>query len=125
MKDMIHERCSQFDTLCRFASQEVLIVPYNQLIENPKTNRLEPTLQTMWRKEALGTMCNQNSLWTRDVVQCPARMGLVKWCGVKADGCGIYPKLHTEAKIRWMVREDGDTTRTQEIVHFGQQVLGV
>jgi hypothetical protein len=121
---MIYIKCEQFDTLCRFCSRERLVVRYTQLVEHPKFKRLiaGPVGE---REEMMGTMCNQNSQWTRDVAQCPARLGLVKWCGEKAPGTGVYAKLHTEAEIRWMVREDGDTTRTQEIVHYGQQVLNL
>jgi len=122
---MIPERCEAFDTPCRFLSNETLLVPYVKLIENTKTKRLEPALQPMLRKEPIGQFCNNSSKWTRDVTQCPARLGLVQWCGVKAEGTGIYAKLHTEAEIRWRVREDGDIMRTQEIVHYGQQVLGI
>jgi hypothetical protein len=119
------ERCEQFDTMCRFASKETLLIPYTKLIENPKTKRLEPALETMLRKEPLGTMCNQNSQWCSEITQCPARLGLVHWCGVKVEGTGIYARLHTEAELRWSIREDGDITRTQEIVHYGQQVLPI
>ena len=122
----MYVRCHQFDTLCRFASAESLIVPYNQLIENPKTNRLEPALQTMLRVEPLGTFCNNSSQWCRDVVQCPARLGLATyWCGQKVDGTGVYGKLHTSNELRWMVRENESILETQKIMHFGQQTLSL
>ena len=103
----MYVRCHQFDTLCRFASAESLIVPYNQLIENPKTNRLEPALQTMLRVEPLGTFCNNSSQWCRDVVQCPARLGLAyePWTGCKVDGSGSYAKLHTSDEMKTLMND--------------------
>jgi hypothetical protein len=121
---MIPERCEAFDTPCRFCSAEHLIVPFAPLVEDPRSKRLIAG-PVEHRSESLGTLCNQLSKWTRDITQCPARLGLVYWCGEKAPGTGVYARIHTEAEMRWMVREGGDTTRTQEIVHFGQQVLGV
>jgi hypothetical protein len=121
---MIHERCEAFDTPCRFCSKESLIVPFATLVEDPRSKRLIAG-PVEHRSESLGTMCNQLSKWTRDVTQCSARLGLVHWCGIKAEGTGIYARLHTEAEIRWRVREDGDIMRTQEIVHYGQQVLNL
>jgi hypothetical protein len=35
-----------------------------------------------------------------------------------------YPDVSTQPpKQRWKIRTDGDITRTQEIVHLGQQTL--
>jgi len=115
-----YTRCNQFDTPCRFCSQETLTVPYAPLIEDPKSKRLIPG-SVAHRIEPLGTWCNNISRWCKDVVQCPARLALAyePWTGCKAHGTGIY------ASLRWKVREDGDVMRTQEIVHFGQQVLEI
>ena len=122
---MNFNRCEPFDTPCRFCSKETLLVPYVKLTENPKTNRLEPALQTMLRKEPLGDYCNNVSKWCKVVTQCPARNALAfePWTGQKAEGTGIYSKLHTGAELHWKCRDDGDTRQTVEIVHLGQQTL--
>ena len=103
------ERCDQFDTLCRFASIETLLVPYNQLIENPKTNRLEPSLQTMLRVEPIGQFCNNCSKWCKEIVQCPARIAIAyePWTGCKVEGMGSYAKLHGSDEMKTLMSDDG------------------
>jgi hypothetical protein len=102
---MIYTHCHKYDTSCRFLSNEFLLVPYNQLITNPKTNRLEPSLQTMLRKEPIGEYCNNVSDWVENVNQCPARLALVRWTGIKVDGAGIYHKLTSTNEMREIMRE--------------------
>ena len=112
---MICERCNQFDTPCRFCSKESMLIPFNKLVENPKTNRLEPAKETMLRKEALGEWCNNSSQWCRDITQCPARLALVPWCGIKAEGTGTYAKLVGSLEMKALMSERVP----------GQQVLGI
>jgi hypothetical protein len=51
-----------------------------------------------------------------ELTQCPARLALVYWCGIKAPDTGIYAKLHTDAELREILREVPPIT-------LGQQVL--
>jgi len=89
--------CPMFDTPnCRFLSEESMLIPFNKLVENPKTNRLEPAKETMMRKEPLGTFCNNASMWVDRLKYCPARWGLHRHhTGKKADGTGTYPDSQT------------------------------
>jgi len=114
---MICERCNQFDTPCRFCSKESMLIPFNKLVENPQTNRLEPAKETMLRKEALGEWCNNISAWCSSLSQCPARLALAyePWCGQKADGTGSYAKLVGSMEMKALMAERVP----------GQQVLGV
>jgi len=84
-----------------------MLIPFNKLVENPKTNRLEPTKETMLRKEALGAWCNNSSKWCRDITQCPARLALAyePWCSQKADGTGIYAKLIGSQEMKALMSE--------------------
>ena len=110
-------RCEAFDTICRFCSKESMLIPFNKLVENPKTKRLEANLNTMIHKEALGAWCNNSSKWCRDITQCPARLALAyePWCSQKADGTGIYAKLIGSMEMKALMAERVP----------GQQVLGV
>jgi len=104
---MICERCNQFDTPCRFCSKESMLIPFNKLVENPKTKRLEANLNTMIRKEALGEWCNNTSAWCSSLSQCPARLALAyePWCGQKADGTGSYAKLIGSMEMKALMSE--------------------
>ena len=102
---MIFTQCPPFSTPCRFCSQEHQYITYNQLTENPKTKRLEANLNTMIRKEALGEWCNNSSQWCRDITQCPARLALVPWTGLKADGTGSYAKLVGSMEMKALMAE--------------------
>lgn len=113
------EYCEPFSTPCRFCSKEHMLIPFAKLVENPKTNRLEPAKETLLRTEALGTWCNNRSQWTRDVTQCPARVALATRHGFvwahKADGTGTYAKLIGSMEMKALMAERVP----------GQQVLGV
>ena len=105
---MNFELCKQFNnTPCRFLSNETLLVPYNQLIENPKTNRLEPSLQTMLRIEPIGQFCNNCSKWCKEIVQCPARIAIAyePWTGCKVEGAGSYAKLVGSMEMKALMSE--------------------
>jgi hypothetical protein len=101
---VIYTQCPEYSTHCRFCSKESIIIPFARLIEDPQSKRLIAG-PVEHRRESLGTLCNQLSMFTKDVTQCPARLGLVMWTGIKADGCGIYSKLHTDAEMRDFMRE--------------------
>jgi len=99
-------RCEAFDTICRFCSKESMLIPFNKLVENPKTKRLEANLNTMIHKEALGAWCNNSSKWCRDITQCPARLALAThWCGQKAEGTGSYAKLIGSMEMKALMSE--------------------
>ena len=105
---MNYEICKAFnDTPCRFCSQEHQYITYNQLTENPKTNRLEPAKETMIRKEALGEWCNNISAWCSSLTQCAARLALAydPWCGQKADGTMSYAKLVGSMEMKALMSE--------------------
>ena len=91
-----YTRCNQFDTPCRFCSQETLTVPYAPLIEDPKSKRLIAG-SVVHRSEPLGQWCNNSSQWCRDITQCPARLALATRHGFvwahRVGGTGIYAKL--------------------------------
>ena len=110
------ERCAQFDTPCRFCSQETLVVPYAPLVEDPKSKRLIAG-GVAHRIEALGAWCNNSSQWCRELTQCPARVGLAyePRCGQNADGTGSYAKLVSSTDMKALMSERVP----------GQQVLGV
>ena len=113
---MITERCIQFDTPCRFVSNEVLVVPYALLVEDPRTKRLIAG-SVVHRSEPLGQWCNNSSAWCSSLSQCPARLALAyePWCGQKADGTGSYAKLIGSREMKALMSERV----------IGQQVLGV
>jgi len=84
------ERCTRFDTLCRFCSKEMVVIPYSPLITDPRSKRLIAGA-VEYRGESLGEWCNNLSQWCNTVNKCPAREGLAAYgCGIKADGCGVY-----------------------------------
>jgi len=109
-------KCTAFDTLCRFVSNEVLVVPYAPLIADPRTKRLIAG-SVVHRSEPLGQWCNNTSHWCKEIVQCPARLALAyePWCGQKAEGTGSYAKLIGSMEMKALMSERVP----------GQQVLGV
>ena len=111
-----YTRCNQFDTPCRFCSQETLTVPYAPLIEDPKSKRLIAG-SVVHRSEPLGQWCNNSSQWCRDITQCPARLALAyePWCGKKAEGTGSYAKLIGSMEMKALMSERV----------IGQQVLAL
>jgi hypothetical protein len=106
------------DTDCRFCSHEHLIIPYAPLVEDPRTHQLRPGL-TEHRREMIGEMCNNVSLWVRDLTYCPARWGLTSFQnGKRAEGTGVYPDGVGQGMI---VIDD----EPRGVVVPGQQVLQI
>lgn len=48
-------------------------------------------------------------------------LGKLLWGGYSYEQEKEWKAIREKATQRWKLREDGDTTRTQEIVHLGQQ----
>jgi hypothetical protein len=120
------EICPPFDTPCRFCSIERT----NRIFERISINKVTGIYQSDGLGHVtveIGEYCNNISDWCKNITQCPARLALSHkpFSGISADGTGIYAKLHTDEELKWKINDEGDITRTQEIIHFGQQVLSV
>jgi len=103
---MTFPKCEAFDTPCRFVSNEVLVVPYALLVEDPRTKRLIAG-SVVHRSEPLGQWCNNISAWCASLTQCPARLALAyePWCGQKADGTMSYAKLIGSMEMKALMSE--------------------
>jgi hypothetical protein len=104
--------CALTSTPCRHVSTERLTIPYAELKEDPVTKLLKPG-PTKHRTEVLGGWCNDAGQWIEQMHYCP-----VQWARAR------YPLVAGEPAVRWKVRK-GNSTRTQEVLHVGQQKLSV
>jgi hypothetical protein len=110
--------CTMFEKPCRHCSNE------NKLEIVREGTIADMNFKKHEKIVPLGQFCNDAGKWIADMHYCPVVWGNYLLSHAKPAG---VKKVMKEKKVtkKWKVRADGDTRRTAEVLHVGQQRLRV